>query len=448
MYGFSYQGYAQFMAAIAAGPALKAMAPAMAPWHARETWAYENGALRLQGALGWATQIAAETARHAGDAEAYAELLAESRALNVRGAVQARPAYMERHRALSHYHRWLDTPADDPYWTAISPAAHARAIAARNIPTLLIGGWYDTHLRSTWAAYCDLLRNGHDRLRLMFGPWLHFPWDRKTGAIDFGPAAAASMDFEHIRFFDRWLKGKDTGLEREEPIRLFDLGAHRWRGFSALPGRELTFSLSGSGRASIDGTDGVLSMQAYDYAHGRPGVDYVVHDPWRPAPSFGGPFGTPPGPVDRVQIDARGDVATFTTAPFQAALTLAGDVTARLHVVCDAASFDIGCVLSRVTEGGQVFQIADGYCSIAKGQPRDLIEIPMRATCAAFQPGEALRLSISGASFPAYPVNPGTGEDPAATPSARAQVITLGVRYGQGHPSCLVVTTMESETQH
>ncbi len=52
MYGFSYQGYNQMLAATAAGPALKALAPAMAPWHAYENWAFENGALRLQGALG------------------------------------------------------------------------------------------------------------------------------------------------------------------------------------------------------------------------------------------------------------------------------------------------------------------------------------------------------------------------------------------------------------
>lgn len=435
MYGFSYQGYVQLLAAIEAGPALKALAPAMSPWHARETWAYENGALRLQGALGWATQIAAETARHAGDAEAYAELLAESRALNLRGSVQARPDYIERHRGLSHYHRWLDTTADDPYWTAISPAAHAQTIADKNIPTLFIGGWYDTHLRSTWEAYGALLDKGHTRLRMTFGPWLHFPWDRKTGAIDFGPAAAASMDVEHVRFFDQWLKGRMS--EDADPVQLFDLGVHRWRGFAALPEQELTFALSGSGRATIDKNDGVLSRQTSALP---PGTDYVVNDPWRPAPAFGGAFGTPPGPVDRAHIDARGDIATFTTAPFDEALALAGAVRARLHVTCDAVSFDIACVLSRVTKAGQVFQLADGYCTVKKDEPRDVVEIPMRATCVTFQPGDSLRLSISGASFPAYPLNPGTGEDPTKTPSVRARVITLGVQYGERHPSCLVVT--------
>ncbi len=437
MYGFSYQGYNQLLAARAAGPALKALAPAMAPWHARESWAFENGALRLQGALGWATQIAAETARHKGDVEAFAELLAESRSLNIGGAIQARPAYIERHRELSHYHRWLDTPADAQYWRDISPAAHVDAIAAKRLPMLFIGGWYDTHLRSTWEAFTTLAAHGNPNLQLTMGPWLHFPWVRKTGAVDFGPAAADSMDDLHIRFFDRWLKGKQTGPANADPIQLFDLGSHQWCGFKAIPTRAMRFALNGTGRATNDMSDGRLMPEG---ATPTTGIDYVVNDPWRPSPSVGGAFGTPPGPVDRGHVDARGDVVTFTTAPFDAPLTLAGAVSVNLHVTCDAKSFDVGCILSRVAKSGQVIQLTDGYCSIATCAPRDVVSIPMRATCATLAAGEALRLSISAASFPAYPLNPGTGEDPTNTPSANAKVITLGIKYGPGQQSTLLVT--------
>ncbi len=182
MYGFSYQGYAQLLAAGSDAPelsALKALAPAMAPWHARETWATENGALRLRGALGWATQIAAETARRAGDAEAFAQLLAESATLNTRAPCQARPAYMDLLRRYSHYERWLDTPADDPYWAKISPATYTGAIARRNLAIMILGGWYDTHLASTLATYEALRSLGGDDIYLRIGPWQHFPWDRR-----------------------------------------------------------------------------------------------------------------------------------------------------------------------------------------------------------------------------------------------------------------------------
>ena len=63
----------------------------------------------------------------------------------------------------------------------------------------------------------------------------------------------------------------------------------------------------------------------------------------------------------------------------------------------------------------------------------------MRATCAAIAPGEALRLSIAAACFPAYPVNPGTGCDPADASMDEAQIITIGVRHGGECASSLML---------
>jgi len=54
----------------------------------------------------------------------------------------------------------------------------------------------------------------------------------------------------------------------------------------------------------------------------------------------------------------------------------------------------------------------------------------MRATCASIEPGEALRLSIAAACFPAYPVNPGNGLDPVDASLDEARIITIGVRHG------------------
>src|SRR5258705_4737064 len=63
MYGFSYQGMTQLMAAAAKPLALRAICPAMAAWDSHADMGYENGAFRLQSAMGWAIQLAAETAR-------------------------------------------------------------------------------------------------------------------------------------------------------------------------------------------------------------------------------------------------------------------------------------------------------------------------------------------------------------------------------------------------
>jgi putative CocE/NonD family hydrolase len=427
MYGFSYQGYNQLLAAAGDCPSLKALAPAMGPWDARHSWAYENGALRLKQTVGWGVQIAAEAARRAGDVQAYADLFAANQSLPVYGAIAAQPDVLVRNRHLSHFMDWIEKPADDPYWSAISPSAYRETIAARHLPMLFIGGWFDTHLGSTLAAYRALARPGDRSKRLMIGPWLHFPWTRKVGALDFGPEAALDTDELQIRWFDYWLKDqRDNGIGDEATIRLFDMGENKWRDLVEWPEEHGTLYLAGSGRASADAEDGRLQATAAEVAS----TDYLVHDPWRPAPVTGGCYGVPPGPIDRSTTDSRGDILTFTTTPLTQPLTLAGAVSATLIAGADRPSFDLSCVLSRVTAQGQVFQLAAGYYHCAPGATATPITLSLQATCATLKIGERLRLSIAGASFPAYPVNPGTGESPLRTPGAKALITTIGIALG------------------
>jgi len=82
--------------------------------------------------------------------------------------------------------------------------------------------------------------------------------------------------------------------------------------------------------------------------------------------------------------------------------------------------------------------LAQGYRRVKSGTDlNQAIEISLRATCATIKPGERLRLSIAGACFPAYPVNPGTGKNPTAASAAEARIITLGVRHGGQYASRL-----------
>ncbi|MDB5570411.1 MAG: X-Pro dipeptidyl-peptidase family [Hyphomicrobiales bacterium] len=422
MYGFSYQGYVQLFAAAAAGPQLKSIAPAMFPWDARRHWAYENGAFRLGGALGWAIQIAAETARRNGDPQAFAELAAASNALPIHEAVTCRPALMERHAALSHYQDWLDQPEGSDYWRRVSPCAHVDAIRARDLPTLIVGGWWDYMLRGTLAGH-RALAPGASNVRLVVGPWLHFPWDRRAAGVDFGPEAGGGLDDLHIRWFDQTLKGRQTGVLEESPVRLFDVGAKTWRGFSHWPSGPVSLALSGDGRASIDASAGALRWPEQP---AQAAVERIVHDPWRPAPGVGGAFGAPAGPVDRAMVDTRGDVLTFTSAPVTEPLTLAGDVALEVEAGSDAAGFDLSCVLSRVTASGQAIPCAEGYAAIADA----VVRIPMRACCVTLQPGEALRLSLAGAFYPAFAVNPGDGQNPTRASRERARIVTIAIAVG------------------
>jgi putative CocE/NonD family hydrolase len=432
MYGFSYQGTNQLLAAASGVSELAAIAPAMIGWDLAADWAYENDAFCLAGNLGWAIQMGAENARLAGDRAAFDAFFQASRAVPFHASVAARPDAIEPYQRYMHYQDWLDNPPGSPYWRMISPAALAQAL---RLPMLFIGGWHDSHLPGTLAAFRHFAAAARP-VRIVVGPWSHFPWGRRVAGKDFGPEAALDVDRLQIRWFDHWLKGKDTGLLAEPALRLFDMGSREWREFSAWPETAEPLFLTATGRASIDETDGRLSRTVPE----REGCDFIVHDPWRPAPAIGGAYGNPPGPVDRSGVDTRPDVLTFTAAALEARLLLAGDVTATLWLTSDSASFDLSCTLSRVTPDGQAMPLAQGYRRVKDGS--DLaapIAVPMRATCATLALGERLRLSIAAACFPAYPVNPGTGADPAATPTSEARIITLGIRHGGRHASRISV---------
>lgn len=435
LYGFSYQAYNQFLAAAGHCPSLRAIAPAMGPWDPARTWVYENSALRMKQMLGWGFQITAEAARRAGDASAWSALQAASGALPLGGPVTAQPALLKTHRALSHVMDWLETPSDSPFWDGISPAAQAEAIQAKRLPTLLTGGWFDTHLASTWQAFAQLSADNPE-VHLSIGPWVHFPWVRQVGQIDFGNEAARDMDREHIRFFDRVLKGRGETAARA-PIELFDMGSRRWRAFEQMACGSLELSLAGHGRASIDTRDG--SLRGQPAAH--PGTEFVVHDPWRPAPVVGGCYGVPSGPVDRRQADERGDVVTFTTEGLETPLDIMGCAEIDLALDCDRPSFDLSCVLSRVTGDGKVFQIASAYAHYRQLRADGRYRLALSPTCTTLAAGERLRLSIAGSDFPAHPVNPGTGADPVHAETTQAVITTVTLHHGGPRSSRLVLPT-------
>lgn len=64
---------------------------------------------------------------------------------------------------------------------------------------------------------------------------MHIPWSHKVGQIDFGPRAMNSIDRLPVRWFDHWLKGARNGVNRDPRVRIFVMGANRWRTADAWP---------------------------------------------------------------------------------------------------------------------------------------------------------------------------------------------------------------------
>ena len=109
---------------------------------------------------------------------------------------------------------------------------------------------------------------------MLIGPWTHTGYMNPIGEMNFGFASTAAfinmqidlVSFQ-VRWFDHWLKGKDTGMLREAPIKLFIMGANVWRDEQEWPlarAVNTNYFLHSQGKANTLNGDGLLSTEAPD----------------------------------------------------------------------------------------------------------------------------------------------------------------------------------------
>lgn len=422
MYGFSYQGMTQLYAASASPQALKVLAPAMIAYNLYHDWAYENGAFCLQANLGWAIQLAAETAKLKGDTIAFQKLYEASRNLPLFDAIPANPSILQELAPDSFYHDWLNHPYYDDYWANLSPKNLLKKI---DLPMLHIGGWFDPYLRGTINLYQEMKTRSQFPQPLIIGPWAHLPWSRKVGSIDYTQEAISPIDKIQIEWFNYFLKGKEREFLNQPSICLFEMGSNHWKFFDLFPkNKPISYYLFSQGLASIREDDGKLVHSP----ESLPITDTIVHDPWRPIPSLGGHPSIPSGSFERSTIDSRSDILTYTSDPLTEDLTIIGEVLVEVYCTADAPSFDLCAVLSTVDQQGKVYNFTQGYIRVNSQELP--IKIPLQATCMRISQDYCIRLSLSGSCFPAYPVNTGTGKSPKDEVLIDAKIITLMINSG------------------
>ncbi|WP_259338545.1 CocE/NonD family hydrolase, partial [Clavibacter phaseoli] len=104
---------------------------------------------------------------------------------------------------------WLAHQERDDYWRHGSVCEDYSAIDAA---VLAVGGWADPYR----DAVLRLVENLSSPAKGIIGPWSHQYPDR-------GLAPGPSIGFlqETLRWWDRWLKGVDTGVEADPALRAF-----------------------------------------------------------------------------------------------------------------------------------------------------------------------------------------------------------------------------------
>jgi putative CocE/NonD family hydrolase len=469
MYGTSYVGAVQWLAAIAAPPALKAIAPAFTASDYYEGWTYQGGALQWGFMLNWvipylssADLVRANRRDARADFDAWSHRLAQGIDEMSTTARTLPLTDLPVHPELTAYYReWLAHPTWDAFWQEVSiERQHARVA----VPALNIGGWYDIFLDGTVRNFTGVREQGATDAaragsRLLLGPWTHTtPPSQTTGAVDFGTVAGQnynplSMDIDGLtlRFFDRWLKGVDTETD-EAPVSVFTMGEDRWRHHAAwpIPGTEITaFYLHSGGSANTLHGDGTLDGSA----PGSERPDVYLYDPHHPVPTNGGalccyPPKLPPGVFDQCAIEERSDVLVYATAPLTAEVEVTGTVRLTLWAATSAADTDFTAKLVDVAPSGERRNLCDGIIRaryrlgtdmarpITPGEPTEYV-IDLWSTSNLFRAGHRIAVEVSSSNFPRFDRNLNTGNAIATDTEIRPALQTIF--HDAAHPSRLLL---------
>jgi uncharacterized protein len=440
MFGGSYHGNTQWLAAKAQPPSLAAISPALTWSEPMDGLFARGGAVELGLALMWALDTGMDFLERLGlgeeelrrrldavidewdrlDEDGYRKLpVAQGAALGRHGLPD-----MGALRSLAdpRVAAWCRTTEA---WDAIE------------VPSLHTAGWYDIFTQGTIDNYEAMAARGQDA-RLLVGPWTHHAFADPIGEQVFGMRAGRDCvaaqphgdvwDFQ-LAWFRLHLEPGSAVELSEPPVRIFVMGRDEWRDEPAWP---LARAVERCWYLRADG-----SLTTTGPGPDEPASEFF-YDPADPVPTVGGNGvlwpGYPSGPFDQAGIEARDDVLVFTSAPLGEDLEVTGRVRAVLHAASSAASTDWVARLCDVHPDGRSINLCDGIVRLPAGAPvRAPVEIDLWSTSNVFLRGHRLRVHVTSSSFPRWDRNLSTGNQG----STRIEVARQRVFHDPDRPSCV-----------
>jgi len=301
---------------------------------------------------------------------------------------------------------------DGPFWDRTALKTRYESI---RIPTFVIGGWYDGYRDSVPR----MLEHVKAPMKAMVGPWSHC-WPH-----DSYPKPGMEWRHEAVRWFDQWLKGRDTGIMAEPRLAVFVRNWHApgprleeapgaWRYEDGWPiARIRDQVLYPRGDHTLAGAApeaGAAGGGAAAGAAAGPAADHLL----RYVPTTGVEIGGPVmwwGDVAPDQRPADAFSLVYDSAPVSGEVEILGLPRAILNVSADAPMAHWFARLSDVAPDGTVTLVAGaGFNGTHRDSARDpkpiepgrpfTLDIEMHFTSWTFAPGHRMRLAVSNAMWP------------------------------------------------
>ncbi|MDP3748629.1 MAG: CocE/NonD family hydrolase [Phenylobacterium sp.] len=437
MFGGSYFGNTQWMAAIQRPPSLAAISPMVTWCDPMDGLFARGGAVELGLELAWTLQTGAayllrlpiseeERARR------LVAIVAEYDSLPTKGYwdLPVKTGEIQGHQLPSLGAIPVLTNPDVATWCRVA-GNHQRV----TVPTFHTAGWYDVFLQGTLDNFRAMRDLGRDA-RLVVGPWSHGEFGDAVGDLRFGlPASRVGAavhpygdvnDFQ-LAWFGQHLKS-DSSVELPEPrVRLFVMGRNAWRDENEWPLQRAEIQRH---HLRADGSLTTAGPAADE------GATEFLYDPSDPVPTVGGQTvmmsAFPSGPKEQARVEARPDVCVFTSEPLDEEFEVTGRVRVVLHAVSSAPSTDWVARLCDVHPDGRSYNLCDGI--VRTGQNASSVgcyEVDLWSTSNVFLPGHRIRVHVTSSSFPRWDRNLNTGDQD----SPRHQVAQQRLFHDADRPS-------------
>ncbi|MGZ4115722.1 MAG: CocE/NonD family hydrolase [Actinomycetota bacterium] len=292
--------------------------------------------------------------------------------------------------------RWLEEQSYTPYWKHGSLREDYASITAA---TMIVAGWADGY----WKDAMNVLQKLGCPKKLLQGPWAHASTETSL------PGPNIDLVPELIRWFDRWLKDEDNGVDREPQITLFarrptppapDLRAVRgeWRFEPSWPAErmaERTLALADARRAGA-------AAEGHDVLEVRGDVGWTA---WI---SCAGhlPYGQP--------VDQRPDEPFslgYEWGPLEQELEILGTPRFEATLTSDKPVAYLSAKLVDVFPDGTSALAGRGFLNLThresheKPEPLEpgvpvRVTVPFLLTSWIVEPGHRLRLDVAGTDWP------------------------------------------------
>ncbi len=294
---------------------------------------------------------------------------------------------------------WLEHQHRDGYWKHGSVCEDFSAIQC---PVMAVSGWADGYTNAVFR----LLSGLHVPRKGLIGPWSHkYP--------HFGiPGPAVGFLQESIRWWDKWLKGKDTGIMEEPMLRV-------WMQDS-VPPSTLYKERPGRWVAEQEWPSEKINIQKY---HLHPGHDLLENAPTENGTMtiqsplsvglFAGKWCSYAAPPDlpHDQREEDGGALIFETSPLEAPIEIMGAPLLNLEFSSGEPVAMVAVRLSDVARDDKATRVTYGLLNLCHRNSHEFpewleqgkkykVQIPLNHIAQSFPSGNRIRLSISTSYWP------------------------------------------------